>query len=129
MSNKLKAADCRVGNWLSKHGEQYQITSATIVGLERGDSEVEPIPLTEEWLLKFGFEKREASSCVAWHIGENPITHDWLFDLVWLDKPELIGAENYPFYRNGYHLIKYVHQLQNLFYCLCGKELELTTND
>jgi len=81
---------------------------------------IEPIPLTEEYLLKFGFEKRNEGTSDAWHIGMNPVTHDWLFDLVW------IKGYQYPFYRNGLFMIKSVHQLQNLYYAMTGEELTLT---
>lgn len=78
-----------------------------------------PINLTEEWLLKFGFKKaRTFDELNRWFIGINPVTKDWLFDLVWLDNA------TYPFYKNGHHQIQYVHQLQNLFFALTGTELE-----
>ena len=82
-----------------------------------------PIPLTEDWLLKFGFERKDSSTCVQWWNGINEITHDWLVDLIWLKEPERIGAPNFPFYRNGKHTIYYVHQLQNLYFALTGEEL------
>ncbi len=53
----MRSNELRIGNWVSKYGEMYQISSATIVSLERSESDVEPIPLTEEWLDRFGFEK------------------------------------------------------------------------
>ena len=82
--------------------------------------DAQPIKLTEEWLLKFDFKKaRTFDELNRWFIGVNPVTKDWLFDLVWLD-----GAKS-PFYRNGHHQIQYVHQLQNLFFALAGTELEL----
>ena len=79
-----------------------------------------PIPLTEEWLLKFGFKTRTTvNHSVQYFIGENPLTRDWLLDILWLN-----GYE-YPFYRNGFFKIKYVHQLQNLFFALTAEELEI----
>jgi hypothetical protein len=83
-------------------------------------SDLSPIPLTKEWLLKFGFEKRiTVGHSVQYFIGKNPITHDWLFDILWLD------GYSAPFYRNGFHKIQYVHQLQNLYYDLTGEELTI----
>lgn len=73
-----------------------------------------PIPLTEEWLLKFGFQ--------------NP-AHSWI-----CDKFHLTEWDNYPlnwcvaFNKNGAIIIdklKHVHQLQNLFFCLTGEELKI----
>jgi len=81
-----------------------------------------PIPLTEEWLFKFGFKTRTTENIsVQYFIGENPITGDWLFDIIWLK------GDEYPFYRNGFFKIKYVHQLQNLYFALTGEELTIKT--
>lgn len=74
---------------------------------------VEPIPITEELLLKNGFEQ--------WH---------FLFKTLFMEMYE-VG--------NGWHLhidnehfetalsitIKYLHQLQNAFYLVTDKELEV----
>ena len=85
----------------------------------------EPIPLTVEWLVKFGFQVRESSTCDEWYIGFNEVTHDWLFSITWLDEPELIHSPNAPFYRNGAHHIFFVHQLQNLYFAITGEELTI----
>ncbi len=84
-----------------------------------------PIPISEEWLLKFGFKKRESGVCDSFYIGFNPVTHDWLFDLVWLKKMMDYSYEGNPFYKNGHHEVKYIHQLQNLYFALTQTELEL----
>jgi len=78
----------------------------------------EPIPLTEEWLSKFGFDK----------IGKN-------FRKFYEYNPNL--KEFVLYYNNstGFYEIKAnnlmctilsVHQLQNLYFALTGKELELS---
>lgn len=125
---ELTAKDFRIGNWVQNNlGTEYQVKAEHILMYhQQGGFFDKPIPLTEEWLIKFGFEKRESSTCNAWYIGKNEITHDWLFDMVWLHRPELINAPNFPFYRNGRHLIKYVHQLQNLYFALTNEELIIT---
>lgn len=89
----------------------------------------EPISLTEDWMIRAGFKCKESSSCNLWHIGLNPITHDYLFDLTWLLEPERINAPNAPFYRNVGHTIYYVHQLQNLYFALTGEELTINTDN
>jgi len=75
----------------------------------------EPIPITEEWLFKFGFV--DGHKCEEYH------------NFIILD-PFFIVA----YKKNNYHLhvygkfnieIKYIHQLQNLYFALTGKELEL----
>jgi len=126
----MKASELRIGNLAyNTKGEVDAIDIGALrYLLSYGDTsicQVKPIPLNEDWLLRFGFEKKESSTCIAYHIGINEVTHDWLFDLVWLITPELIGAPDVPFYRNGRHTIQYVHQLQNLYFALTGDELTI----
>ena len=65
--------------------------------------DLKPIPLTEEWLLKFGFRE----------------SNKYLFKYkLGLKK----RGDNY-FYDNI--SIKHVHQLQNLYFALTGEELTL----
>lgn len=66
------------------------------------------ISLTEEWLLKFGFKFNGDSK-------------------FWIDKLCLHTKDNelYILYDQGRVFIQYVHQLQNLYFALCGAELEL----
>jgi len=70
--------------------------------------EIYPIPLTEEWLLKFGFLK----------------TNGYGFKMFgnWLQKEDDV----YWYNVNGNFVeIKHVHQLQNLYFALTKKELVL----
>lgn len=80
-------------------------------------SEFDPILLTSEWLERFGFNKRDDGGSIDWWRGIGKITSDW-----WVKITE-IKDSNYFFYRSGDHPIKYVHQLQNLYFALTGEEL------
>jgi len=75
------------------------------------------IKLTEHWLERFGFEK-EAGSFMGLQI-----CNSWTF-IYWSEYHGLELSVNE--YGVKFTNIKYVHQLQNLFYSLTGKELELT---
>ena len=66
-----------------------------------------PIPLTEEWLLKFGFR-------VAGKIAKL-YTNDRVFSLY----EYTYKAHEYP------TECKHVHQLQNLYFALTGEELTI----
>lgn len=81
--------------------------------------DVEIIPLTEEWLLKFGFkvDYMNLDVLICAYYGENPLTKDYVL--------ELKNVGNGWFYHNGHFKIDFVHQLQNLYFALCGEELEL----
>ena len=68
------------------------------------------IPLTEQWLIRLGFEK----------IG---INYNMSIFNVYRRK-----SDNKLLYRNNVYAVelKHVHQLQNLYFALTGEELELT---
>ncbi len=73
------------------------------------------LPLTMEVFRKAGFTYDNWH----WTIGKNPLTRNHLLDITWID------GDEFSFFRNGHHKIKYVHQLQNLYFLLSGKELNL----
>lgn len=134
----IEAKELRIGNYvLLQDKGAYQIDSGhdidEIDSFDGCSKEFEdyckPIPLTEEWLLRFGFEKTEKGSVsYQYTIGENPLTKDWLLDLIWLkelDEKLNQHLEDFPFYKNGYQKIKTVHQLQNLYFSLTNEELTI----
>jgi hypothetical protein len=80
---------------------------------------IEPIPLTEEWLLKFGAKKNYPN--LVWLPLSNlkaeihfEIFGDEIVTTIFSDYCDLILDR-----------IKYVHQVQNLYFTLTGEELEL----
>lgn len=91
------------------------------------DKDILGIPLTEEWFLKFGFQRHdEGSVSIQFSYGTNPVTQDYLIYLKWIkDYENKYQLKGLPFYQNGHFEIKTVHQLQNLVNALCGEELEL----
>ena len=73
--------------------------------------EINTIPLTEEWLLKFGFEKLEHIQLGVLYLkSQLRIKPSFMF-AQW--RGASVGK------------IDYVHQLQNLYFALCGEELEI----
>jgi len=86
----------------------------------------EPIPLSREWMLKLGFEEGGYDFLEWWH----PSVEGFLLaGINWADAewPE------YQFlnYRLGKEILQihYVHQLQNLYFALSGKELTIGGNN
>ena len=119
----LKANELRIGNYLNgKQGHVIitQIKENNIVKIHDNTSIfyvgtcLKPIPLTEEWFLKFGFE------CVF----TNDDHH------YYLESIDLSLDRSYqPFGIGEYKLkFEYVHQLQNLYFALTGEELTLKNN-
>lgn len=107
----IKANELRIGNNI--YDECGHVIKMTIAHFDFIDFiEHNPIPLTEEWLIKFGFENRlgflslGALSCVY-------------------------SYEENVFYfyigKDGDNDIKvmFVHQLQNLYFALTGQELQI----
>ena len=84
--------------------------------------EFEPIKLSEEWLLKAGFEKDDTGVDIfdqdycEWYQKEFPV----IGILSQSSDKSYIFDENTDTLR-----LKYVHQLQNLYFALTGEELEI----
>ena len=132
----MEAKELRLGNYINYLGVATIVES--IAGIEQSYvatkssgimpiNSFNPIPLTKEWLLKFGFQRHDQGSVSAqFSYGTNPVTQDYLIYLKWIkDYENDYHLNGFPFYQNGYFEIKHVHQLQNLIFTLCGEELKL----
>ena len=127
----MEAKELRIGNYYSDIDNEltsmsgYELYQMTIKENTNnlGVTEFQPIPLTEEWLLKFGFDKKE--ECF-----QDPLLDTLMFqkdnivDVEFSDKHKLLyWHDNYS---SVYHSdIKHVHQLQNLYFALTNKELTI----
>ena len=109
----MEARELRIGNFVSTpHAEVYECDSLAINHVQYGKPTVNPIPLTEEWLLKFGFEKMTKGYC--FHNGSFGLFFDnWILQL---ETPVTSIELNH---------IKFVHQYQNLYFALTGEELTI----
>jgi hypothetical protein len=124
--NRMEANELRIGNWVKQGSYSYQpckgIEIARFESFQKGlkeaeyYSEWEPIPLTEEWLLKFGFEKK----------GQRYIKY-FFGDYIGVDVEDF-SVGTYAFGRIAHApqpTFMNVHQLQNLYFALTGKELTI----
>ena len=111
----MKANELRIGNLILKEGEIITVSSFTLYNVERDEEAFEPIVLTEKWLLKLGFE---------WDIFYQGYT-----DGNWVIKPNDEKGYRLSYGKRKYDVIvwtiQYVHQLQNLYFALTGKELTI----
>lgn len=119
----MKAEELRIGNLVNKSlrsGNGQTITDKIgcqdIVRIFEGIGHFnyEPVPLTEGWLLKFGFKLQGKD----FTIGE-------LNDLNNRELRLFESSELNICYIDYLHPIKSVHALQNLYFALTGKELTL----
>jgi hypothetical protein len=92
------------------------------VNKESSSFTYEPIPLTEEWLVKFGFtkDKKHTKCC------DLKLENDFYLQGIGYGKSnfkyEVILTDSND---NELTLVKHVHQLQNLYFALTNKELKL----
>jgi hypothetical protein len=109
----MKETELRIGNWVLEDDTQ-QVGQVDLVIIEIIERELnhtyKPIPLTEEWLERFGFEKIQMSIPTAYKTKDG-------FRI----KKDQRGY--WMQYKYGMTIIKHVHQLQNLYFALTGEEL------
>lgn len=138
----MKPTELRIGNLVNHTSYDSSITIHTISGYDLWHSEMlndvnhlvewnslTPIPLTEEWLIKFGFKKNfiKGISVFEFKLLEFSIT---TCEKIMVDGQNAEGNLCLMlFYGNpasGYERSKtiyFIHQLQNLYFALTGKEL------
>jgi hypothetical protein len=111
----MKVNELRIGNWYDQFNNHHKATWATLKQLDEAPKSqlwCKPIPLTEEWLLKFGFERRQIKDLISYTLPK-------------LELYQYASNNNKIFfeYADGEVELKYVHQLQNLYFALTGEEL------
>jgi hypothetical protein len=119
---KEKARELRIGNWINIIGlVPTQALWQHIQFISEGDNQYSAIPLTEEWLIKFGFESRVETTYSLGYSRDykvhslngftyNSIQAAWWYHRLLDKQPE------------------YVHQLQNLYFALTSEELTIKEN-
>ena len=128
----MKATELRIGNWVEIQGLESKIISVDTEGciceneycedFENNNitQNLQPIPLTEEWLKRLGFEIKKGA---------------------WGTSAEIrIGRVRYVLYQNrnvwsinptdGFRVdFKYIHTVQNHYFALTGEELNQNKED
>lgn len=115
----MKVQELRLGNYLFIGGiERYVKVSAIFlshfkctdesgIDFNNHQNNIKPIKLTEEILLKCGFDLNS----IPYHAIKGQVVLS-LFRGVWA-------------FKHVHTEVKYLHQLQNLYWCLTGKELNI----
>lgn len=124
----MEVRDLRIGNLVQSIISNFKLTVTGFVGDRvfyngeptsgvRPIDEIEPIPLSEEWLIKLDLQeshysdRRNPRYDLPGRGYEIHISDDWMHGVY--------------FEGNCMTYIKYVHQLQNLVYALTGQELTI----
>ena len=116
---EIKVKELRIGNLLK---DKYSNEIIKVNGITESDIfftgnftkewQAEPIEITEEWLLKFGFKETKEDKKIKWFTKNR-------LDIV-------LGEDNFIVFD---HLVlkhlKYIHQLQNLHFALTQRELNV----
>lgn len=119
----MRANELRIGNLiLLNENTIISVSEMTVYNMiHRAESaDYKPIPLTEEWLLRFGWGKGEFDSEYMDNVSlkEEALSYN-------VDAKMLIIET--PYHNLEINHIKYVHQLQNLYFALTGNELTIKT--
>jgi hypothetical protein len=131
MQNNIKATELRIGNLVKFQGEIIEIDGIDKFNIYWGNGNFapitingffRPIPLTEEWLKKFGieYEKDIDYFFISFELADG--------DIELISNTDELGT--YWFSHQISTLkIRYCHQLQNLYFCLSGEELTIKENE
>ena len=144
----MEATELRIGNYfIPPNTGTNESATVMYLGLKQGieifinshkSSECKPIPLTEELLLRFGFEENpdfdrlelykqinvsEIENRVIYLTFMFDKNHKLLFKKMECSQERDAGNNDWCDYDIN---INYVHQLQNLYFALTGKELNYT---
>ena len=148
----MKASELRIGNLILGARGYVKVSAilesgliriegnSSFFGVEGSEPCLLPIPLTEEWLVKFGFDVTESFNdgekvdyqyelffnieyiterVFHYDTDEDGVTVSFGVREIW-DNEDLMDSRSW-IVKN----IKYVHQLQNLYFALTGEELTI----
>ena len=125
----IKATELRIGNWVNcrmgrdvkVHGiesnwDYVWLNHLNGAGVYKDNvDDIDPIPITEDWLLKFGFVEEFP---LTW----NKVRNYHQIGLIKFNEFWTVSiAGTFGMIEVKY---KHIHQLQNLYFALTGEELE-----
>jgi hypothetical protein len=121
----MKAEELRIGNWVKgDYSGEKQATIENISDLQNGNVYLSPIPITEEWLKRFGFKIYD--DCYAAIDLRGRYNRKLIICLdehnIWCIAPSMNDFYTDDYFTDDIEL-PYIHQLQNLYYALTGQEL------
>jgi len=122
----MKLSEIRIGNYVKVSKTEIKFTA---FDYSINEDLLSPIPLTEEWLLKFGFNSNSWGEfdlngiCLDC---ENTDKYEWILYLEGESVKPIESKNEYVCRIYPPIELKYVHQLQNLYFALTGEELTTT---
>lgn len=137
----MKANDLKIGNYVNIEGDVVKVKEIYEKSIHYTYGEYEsyatedfihPVELTEEILVKIGFKKERQLISYLFYL-DYEIDKDNIIlvkYIIYPKAPSLLkiiasqggNYECFEFIKRG---IKYLHELQNAYYCLTGQELKV----
>ena len=115
----MKAQDLRIGNKIFYRNKAITVNWQELKWIQEGNNNFQPIPLTEEILLKCGFEFVRNNDEPFYQLIKNGI----VFNSDYLSVEDSIDCVISTV--NSLVKFKYLHQLQNIFFALTNEELTI----
>lgn len=138
---QVKANELRIGNLLKytnyeklkedRRGKVFEVIPDDIQFLTEVDScdYIEPIPLTEEWLVRLGLEYEydtmESFKGKKYAKETDEQKHYCIFRNAEEISYFVFNFSSYMAYSHRIKTVKYVHELQNIFHAITGEELTI----
>lgn len=115
----IEKNEYRIGNYVDGDGRDVIITGHYLSNMEKGMKSLPPIKITEEWLLRFGCDKKLSRFILneKYFLAKYNDEKGCMFGIYITDYPSY-DIEILCF-------IQYIHQLQNLVFAITQKELTL----
>jgi hypothetical protein len=123
----VKKEELRIGNWVKWYSVFIQVESILNNSInyeyyanddevcETPIQQIEAIPLTPEILEKAGFVEGDAyRDATGYWKGIYFVCNNWFLKATGKGHFNILNGD-----------LRYVHQLQNLYFCLCGEELDI----
>lgn len=148
----IDSKELRIGNWVANNfGNHIEVGGVYIAGIDPfatstpsvlGEKdirlepnyyydEIKPIPITEELLIKAGFTNYEWCEDCAFIKFQGQHMFIRFYDNKWHCTKTRVTKDEIGHATHGHKdivkkgLLKHLHQLQNLFFALTGKELNI----
>jgi hypothetical protein len=128
----IKKTELRIGNWIEaeNHNRQkviIQVDDGFCIDFAQRNNG-NPLPLTEEWLIKFGFTLNKEDN---YYFIQNP--DGGIHSIKYLEKDEFLNEESgWAYFTEDSDaschrlcMLNYIHELQNLYFAINKTELEV----
>lgn len=114
----MKANELRIGNLVYYQSKELIVDAICLawLTLHPDDPDYSHIPLTEEWLLWFGFRQVSYRNEEIFVFRKKLTSRSTNFDII-------IGTHSIIFGMEFLCFTFYIHQLQNLYFALTNEEL------